>query len=77
VGTWHIVSRTLSIMATSILIGGLIFFVYYSLYIYKSSDHVACQSSALARQTDVAVHVIRQWFGKEGQIYTPCPGTNQ
>jgi hypothetical protein len=65
--------RAISIIGPSVVLGTLAFFVYYSLNIYQSTGHVACYSSAIARQTDVAVHVVRQWFGREGQLYQACP----
>ena len=66
--------RVLGFILPCIVLGGLLFFGYYSLYIYKSSGQVACTGSAVARQTDIAVHVVRQWFGREGQMYAACPG---
>jgi hypothetical protein len=68
--------RTISLIAPSIVIGSLLFFGYYSLVIYKPSGHVACYHSMVARQTDVAVNVVRQWFGLEGDLYTACPASN-
>ena len=69
--------RISSFVAPAVVIGAVGFFVYYSLYIYQPSGHVACGQSMLAQQTDVAVHVVRQWFGKEGQQYTGCPEAGQ
>ena len=53
------------------------YFVYYSLAVYKPSDHLACSTSVVAQQTDIAVHVVRQWAGKEGQQYQGCPESGQ
>ena len=71
------IRRFFSIAAPSIVIGGIGFFVYYSLVIYKPTDHLACGTNMIAQQTDVAVHVVRQWFGKEGQTYSGCPESGQ
>jgi hypothetical protein len=62
----------LSALPPMIVIGGLGAFVVYSLYMYKPSEHLTCAKSAVAQQTDIAVHVVRQWFGKEGQEYAGC-----
>jgi len=68
-----ILRRLARIVVPSIVLGALVFFVYYSLVIYHSTGHVACYSSPIARQTDVAVHVVRQWFGRERDLYQACP----
>jgi hypothetical protein len=70
------IRKSLSFVAPSIIIGGLLFFGYYSLYIYKSTGHLACYRSMIAQQTDIAVHVVRQWLGHEGQLYTACSTGN-
>jgi TRAP-type C4-dicarboxylate transport system permease small subunit len=64
--------KLLGIITPLFVIGFILFFGYYSLYMYKPTGHVACYNSQLAKQTDVAVHVVRQWFGREGQLYSPC-----
>jgi hypothetical protein len=59
-------------MGPVLVIGGLAAFVVYSLYAYKPDEHTSCAKSAIGQQADIAVHVIRQWFGREGQVYTSC-----
>jgi hypothetical protein len=66
------IARALRFIPPSVVIGGLLFFVYYSLYIYKPTGTIACYRSNVAQQTDIAVHVVRQWFGKEGQLFNAC-----
>lgn len=73
----QVLGKILSFVLVSVLLGGLAFFVYYSLNIYQPNGRVACTGSALAKQTDVAVHVVRQWFGREQNLYATCPGQNQ
>ena len=58
------------------VLGAAGFFVYYSLNIYHSNGHVACTGSSVAKQTDVAIHVVRQWFGREQNLYNTCPGSS-
>lgn len=58
------------IVALLMAVGG---FVYYALNIYQSNGTVACHGTTVAKQTDVAIHVIRQWFGREANIYSACP----
>jgi len=62
-------------LAPVLVIGSLLAFVGYSLFLYQPSQHLACAQSALSQQVDIAVHVIRQWAGKEGQVYLSCPET--
>jgi len=69
-----VLGAILGFAVVSSLLGGLAFFAYYSLNIYKPTGHVACTGSTVSRQTDVAIHVVRQWFGKEQNLYAPCPG---
>lgn len=54
-----------------VVLGALFAFVVYALWLYKPSDNLAC-GNFVQRQADVAVHVIRQWTGKEGQDYAGC-----
>ena len=65
--------RALSLTIPSLIIGSLLFFVYYSLVIYQPTGHVACQTSVIAQQTDVAIHVVREWLGHESNVYAACP----
>jgi hypothetical protein len=67
------ISRGLDLVLPMVLIGAIIFFVYYSLKIYKPSGTVGCEKSAVARQVDVAVNVVREWFGEGGPLYNACP----
>ncbi|HUD11092.1 MAG TPA: hypothetical protein VMS08_01670 [Candidatus Saccharimonadia bacterium] len=67
------VSRSLSLLGPIVVIGAIIFFVYYSLEIYKPNGTVACQKSAVAQQVDVAVNVVREWFGQGQTLYKSCP----
>jgi len=69
--------RALGYMPPILVVGGLGYFVYFSLYVYKPSDHLACAKSVVAQQADIAVHAVRQWAGKEGQQYQGCPETGQ
>lgn len=64
--------RALGYVPPILVVGGLGYFVYYSLYLYQPTNHLACGKSVVAQQTDIAVHVVRQWFGKEGQQYRGC-----
>lgn len=64
------------VLVPSLVIGFILLFVYYSLFIYQSTGHLYCGSSQVAKQTDVAVHVVRQWAGKEGPTILACPGTS-
>jgi hypothetical protein len=57
-----------------IVIGALMAFVFYAIVLYKSSDGLAC-GNMVQRQGDIAVHVMRQWAGKEGEEYTGCTAT--
>jgi hypothetical protein len=65
--------KALSFLAPCVVIGSILFFVYYSLVIYQPTGHLYCGPSQLAKQTDVAVHVVRQWAGKEGPTILACP----
>jgi hypothetical protein len=70
-----VLHRILSVAAPSAVVGAILVFVYYSLYVYQPSGHLYCGSSTVAKQTDVAVHVVRQWAGKEGPMLLSCPGS--
>lgn len=61
-----------SALGPIIVIGGLGWFVAYSLLWYKPTDRLACSDSIIMQQADIAVHVIRQWAGREGQDYAGC-----
>lgn len=69
--------RVLSFLAPGGVIGSIVFFVYYSLVIYRPTGHLYCGPSQVAKQVDVAVHVVRQWAGKEGPALLACPGSNE
>lgn len=69
-----VVGRVLTYIIICSLLGGIGFFVYYSLNIYKPTGYVACTGTTLSKQTDVAVHAVRQWFGREKNLYATCPG---
>jgi hypothetical protein len=64
-----------SFLVPCLVIGAILFFVYYSLAIYQPTGHLYCGPSQVAKQTDVAVHVVRQWAGKEGPTLLDCPGS--
>ncbi|HEY2003771.1 MAG TPA: hypothetical protein VGH44_01490 [Candidatus Saccharimonadia bacterium] len=68
--------RLLGYLPPALIVGGLGYFVYYSIALYQPASHLACGQSVVARQTDIAVHVVRQWFGKEGQQYQGCQESN-
>lgn len=57
-------------LVTLAVIAAVAGFVVYSLYFYRDQPSVNCSGSSVTQQVDVAVHVIRQWFGKESQAYT-------
>ena len=59
-------------MTPIVVICGLAYFVYYSLNIYNPAGKLPCGRPYLARETDIAVHVVRQWFGREGEAYNGC-----
>ena len=61
-----------SALVPVIVIGSLLAFVFYAIYMYQPSDRLACNPNFIARQADVAVHVLRQWAGREGQDYAGC-----
>jgi hypothetical protein len=65
--------KSLSMLGPVLVIGGIVYFGYYSLYVYHPSSKPVCYKSVIAQQTDIAVHVVRQWFGKEGSQYNACP----
>jgi hypothetical protein len=65
--------RILGLIPPILVIIGLAYFVYYSLYVYQPSAHSVCQKSVIAQQTDIAINVVRQWFGKAGEQYNGCP----
>ena len=73
----NLLRRILSVAVPCIVIGAIGFFVYYSLVLYKPTAHQTCGQSVVAQQTDIAVHVVRQWAGKEGQTYTGCTESGQ
>jgi hypothetical protein len=56
-----------------LVIGSLFAFVGYSLWLYEPDIDASCQKSGVSQQVDIAVHVVRQWAGKEGQDYLTCP----
>lgn len=66
------VRKFFGFLIPTLVIAAVAYFVYYSLVLYKPADHLACSSSVVAQQTDIAVHVVRQWAGKEGQQYQGC-----
>lgn len=65
------------ILVPTLVVAAVAFFVYYSLYLYKSADRLSCSTSVVAQQADIAIHVVRQWAGKEGQSYQGCPESSQ
>ena len=67
----HPVRTFFNALGPIIVIGSILAFVYYSLVLYKPSNHRAC-GNAIEQQADIAAHVIRQWAGKEGQEYAGC-----
>jgi hypothetical protein len=62
----------LSYVGPTLVICALGYFVYYSLYVYQPTNKPVCYQSVVAQQTDLAVHVVRQWFGKSGDQYSTC-----
>jgi hypothetical protein len=70
-----VLGRIFGFLAPVAVISFLGCFVYYSLFIYKPTGHLYCGTSSVARQTDVAVHVVRQWAGKEGPTLLACPSS--
>jgi len=62
----------LSLLGPILVIGALIAFVVYSLFLYPDDQHVACGKNVVEQQIDIAVHVVRQWAGREGQLYMSC-----
>jgi hypothetical protein len=62
----------LSYLGPVVVLGALGAFVFYALMLYKPTDGLACSGNVVARQADIAVHVVRQWSGKEGQEYAGC-----
>ena len=73
----NLLRRILGVAVPCSVVGAVVFFVYYSLVLYKPTAHRACGQSVIARQTDIAVHVVRQWAGKEGQDYAGCAESGQ
>ena len=71
------VRKFFGFLVPAAVICGVAYFVYYSLYLYKPSGHRSCGQSVIAQQTDIAVHVVRQWAGKEGQQYQGCAESSQ
>lgn len=69
-------SRVTSLVVPAVVIGAILFFVYYSLVIYQPTGTVACQKSEVSQQVDIAVNVVRQWFNRAGQMFSPCPTTS-
>lgn len=65
--------KAFSFLGPTVVIAAILYFGYYSLYIYKPSQKPVCYKSVIAQQTDIAVHVVRQWFGKVGEEYNGCP----
>jgi hypothetical protein len=61
----------LAFLGPVLVIGALIAFVVYALALYRPTDGLACGNN-VQKQADVAVHVIRQWAGKEGEAYAGC-----
>jgi predicted negative regulator of RcsB-dependent stress response len=57
-----------------LVIGCLLAFVGYALWLYQPDQTASCQKTGPSQQFDVAVHVVRQWSGKENQMYLTCPG---
>jgi hypothetical protein len=55
-----------------LVIGSLVAFVGYALFLHNPADTSLACGNSFARQADIAVHVIRQWAGKEGEAYTSC-----
>jgi hypothetical protein len=66
----------ISALVPVVVIGSLFAFVFYAIYIYQPSDRLACSPNFAVRQADIAVHVLRQWAGKEGQDYAGCTVEN-
>jgi hypothetical protein len=66
-----------SAIPSIVVIAAIVAFVGYSLLLYKPEEHHTCAASSFARQTDVAINVVRQWFGKQGQEYTGCQEVTQ
>jgi hypothetical protein len=65
--------KALSVLGPLLVVFGILYFGYYSLYIYRPTLKSVCYQSVVAQQTDIAVHVVRQWFGKDGEQYNGCP----
>lgn len=66
------IQRRLGLVPPIIVVAAILGFVYYSLYLYVPANHVKCSPSFIGRQTDIAVQVVRQWFGKQGEAYVGC-----
>jgi hypothetical protein len=62
----------LSFLGPVIVIGALLAFVGYALWLYQPNESASCAKSGFAQQFDIAVHVVRQWAGKESQAYLTC-----
>jgi hypothetical protein len=70
--TFNPVRAFFSALGPVLVIGGLAGFVLYSLYVYKPTDRLACSDSVVEQQADIAINVVRQWFGKQSQDYAGC-----
>jgi hypothetical protein len=68
----HRLSSFFAILGPIIVLGALGAFVVYALVLYKPTDGLACSGNVVVRQADIAVHVVRQWAGREGQDYAGC-----
>jgi hypothetical protein len=59
-------------LAPVIVLGSLFAFVGYALWLYVPNTEASCQKTGVSQQIDIAIHVVRQWAGKEGQEYLSC-----
>jgi hypothetical protein len=66
------IGSLLSFLGPVLVIGALLAFAGYALWLYQPDQAASCAKSGFAQQFDVAVHVVRQWAGKEGQNYLTC-----
>jgi hypothetical protein len=62
-----------SYLGPVLVIGGLLAFVGYALWLYHPDTTRTCHAAGVQQQFDIAVHVVRQWFGRESQLYVTCP----
>ena len=67
------VGKILGFLGPVLVLGGLFAFFGYAIFMYKPDTAVSCAKTGVSQQFDIAVHVVRQWVGKETQMYLTCP----